>query len=120
MPFRVWLAGLVLVAGGIGSAIGQSHIDAVETGGRGVLTKCFDWLVVSPCRTYHHIRLPSRIAIGDSITLAFGSSPKKYKFSVARIALNSNHCEIFSRAGRNRHHADKINIARCGPADQER
>lgn len=121
MPFRIWIASLVVVAGSIGSAAGRpGTVDAVQPGGPGTLTKCFDWLAASPCRTYHHIRVPSRIAVGDTITLVFGSNPKQYRFSVARIALNGNHCEIFRQAGENQHHTDKIEIVPCYPADERR
>jgi hypothetical protein len=105
----------------IGSAVAQSNtIGAVEPGGRGVLTKCFGWLVAGSCRTYHHLSLPSRIAIGDTITLTFGSSTKTYGFSVARIALHGDHCEIFSQADAVQHRRDKIDVAPCYPADDRR
>jgi hypothetical protein len=52
-----------------------------------VLTKCRGWVVTSSCRTYHHISLPSRIVVGDTITVSFGSHPKEFRFYVARIDL---------------------------------
>ena len=77
-------------------------VAAVQPGGPGVLTKCRDWLVARSCHHYHHISLPSRVAVGDTITLSFGSSPKEYDFPVARIALEGNHCTIFSEVGGDR------------------
>jgi hypothetical protein len=78
-----------------------------------VLTKCRDWLVASSCNSYHHITLPPRIAVGDTISVTFGSSPKEYMFPVARIAHKGRHCAIFSAVDGDRHHMDKINVAPC-------
>jgi len=97
---------------GLGRAAG-AEVDVVATHGPGVLTKCRNWLVASSCRTYHHIRLPSHIAVGDTITLNFGSSPKEYRFSVARIDLTGHDCAIFSEADDSRQQADNIYVARC-------
>jgi hypothetical protein len=68
-----------------------------------VLTKCRGWLVTTSCRTYHHISLPSRIAVGDTITISFGSHPKEFRLWVARIDLKGEHCAIFSKAAGDRH-----------------
>jgi hypothetical protein len=116
MPYRSWIAAVLVAAVGFGRAA-AAEVEAVEPGGPGVLTKCRDWLVTSSCRSYHHIGLPSRIAVGDTVTLTFGSSPKEYAFSVARIALKGRHCAIFSEAQGNRHQTDKINVAPCQRAN---
>jgi hypothetical protein len=76
-----------------------------------VLTKCRGWLVTTSCRSYHHIRLPSRIAVGDTITMLFASHPKEFGFSVARIELKGQHCAILSEADGDRHRMDKIDVA---------
>jgi hypothetical protein len=115
--FSTWIAGLVVAAPSIGSAAQTNTVRAVEPGGPGVLTKHLDWLVTSSRRTYHHISLPSRIAIGDTITLSFGSNTKNYGFSVARITLKGDHCEIFSKA-EIYHRRDKLNVAPCYRADE--
>jgi hypothetical protein len=122
MRLRVWIAGLLIAAGSFGpSAADQPDtVKAVTPGGPGVLTKCRGWLVTSSCRTYHHISLPSRIAVGDTITISFGSHPKEYGFSVARIALEDDHCVIFSDADEDRHQMDKIKVAPCYRADEGR
>ena len=85
MPLRVRLAGLLIAAGSFGPAAADQPdtVKAVTPGGPGVLTKCRGWVVTSSCRTYHHISLPSRIAVGDTITISFGSHPKEFGFSVA-------------------------------------
>jgi len=119
MPYRIWIAAVLLLvlAFGRGAA---AEVDAIEPGASGVLTKCRDWLVISSCRKYHHIDLPARIAVGDKITIAFGSSPKEYGFSVARISLKGQHCAIFSEATGNRHRMDKIDVAPCYHVDEGR
>jgi len=108
MPLRIWIASLLIAIGGLAAAAETDTVDSVQPGGPGVLTKCRDWLVASSCRTYHHISLPSRVAVGDTISISFGSSPKEYAFSVARIALTSDRCTIFGEAT-----GDKIDIAPC-------
>jgi hypothetical protein len=111
----LWIVGLMIFFASIGAAAQPKTVGAVWSSGRGVLTKRIDWLVTSSHRSYHHIRLPARIAVGDTISLSFGSSPKTYGFLVARITLNSNHCEIFSKAEIH-HHRDKISVTPCYPA----
>src|SRR5438552_17526274 len=100
MPLRRGIAGVALAAAVAGSAVAREPdvVAAVEPGGPGVLTKCRNWLIASTCKTYQHISLPPRIAVGDTITVSFGSSPKEFVFPVARIALKGDHCAIFSKA----------------------
>ena len=98
---------------GASAAREPDSVKAVEPGGPGVLTKCRDWLVARSCKRYHHITLPSRIAVGDTITVTFGSSPKEYAFPVARIAQKGRHCVIFSDTEGDRRHVDKIDVAPC-------
>lgn len=115
MPFRAWIAGLLLAGATVGPAAAREpdSVEAVEPGGPGELTKCRKWLVASSCKTYKHITLPPRIAVGDTITVTFGSSRKEYAFPVARIAHEGRHCVIFSEAEGDRHQIDKINVAPC-------
>jgi hypothetical protein len=112
---RPWIAGLWLAAATVGPAAARQldSVVAVEPGGPGVLTKCRNWLVTTSCNTYHHIGLPPRIAVGDTISVSFGSHPKEFQFFVARIALKGRHCAIFSEAVGDRHEMDKINVAPC-------
>jgi hypothetical protein len=88
-------------------------VHAVTPGTFGVLTKCRGWVVTTTSRTYHHISLPYRIAVGDTITLNFGSNPKHYRFPVARIDQKAGRCVIFSEAEGHRHRIDKINVPHC-------
>ena len=114
MPLLAAIAGLMLaVASDPAAAREPDSVEAVEPGGPGVLTKCRNWLIASTCNSYHHINLPQRVAVGDTITVTFGSSPKEYGFPVARIAHKGRHCAIFSEARGNRRTMDKINVAPC-------
>jgi hypothetical protein len=122
LGLRLWIAGLWLAAATAGPTAAREldSVAAVETGGPGVLTKCRNWLVTTSCNTYHHISLPPRIAVGDTISVSFGSHPKEFQFFVARIALKGRHCAIFSEAHGDRHEIDKINVAPCYRASTER
>ena len=122
MVLCVRIASLLIAAGSFGPvAAGQPDtVEAVTPGGPGVLTKCRSWLVTTSCRTYRHISLPSQIAVGDTITISFGSHPKEFGFYVARIDLKGQHCAIFSKAEEDRHRMDKINIAPCYRSDEGR
>ena len=114
----VWLAAAAIVSPT--AAREPDEVTAVEPGGPGVLTKCRNWLVTTSCKTYQHIDLPPRIAVGDTISVSFGSHPKDFQFFVARIALKRNHCAIFSETHGDRHEMDKINVAPCYPASTGR
>jgi hypothetical protein len=112
MGYRACIVLVAIIALGPGRAAADA-VDAVAPGGPGVLTKCRDWLVTHTCKTYHHIDLPPRIAVGDSLALTFGSSPKEYSFPVARIVVKGRRCAIFGEATGDRHAMDKINVAPC-------
>ena len=122
LGLRAWIAGVWLAAAAVtpSAARDPDEVPALEPGGPGELTKCRDWLVASSCKTYRHITLPPRIAVGDTIPITFGSHPKEFQFFVARIALKASHCAIFSEADGDRHKIDKINVAPCYPASTGR
>src|SRR5438477_1702335 len=61
----------------------------VATSGSGRLKRCWDLLLESSCRT-HHVRLPERVSVGDTIELDYGSNPKRYRFHVVRIDLRTD------------------------------
>jgi hypothetical protein len=121
MPLRIGIAGILIAAGAVGPAAAAQpdNVKAVILGGPGVLTKCRSWVVANSCRTYHHISLPSRVVVGDTIAVSFGSHPKEFGFYVARIDIKRQHCALFSKADGNRHRMDKINVARCFRADED-
>jgi hypothetical protein len=109
-----WGAALLVSAAVLVPSTGfADNVEAVEPGGPGVLTKCRSWLVASSCRTYRHISLPDRIAIGDTVTLTFGSHPKEYGFHVARIELMHDRCSIYSEVEGDSDTMDKIEVAPC-------
>jgi hypothetical protein len=118
MALRILIASLLIVAADFASAAARqpSSVEAVAPSGPGVLTKCRYWLVATSCNRYHHIILPPRIAVGDTIDVMFGSSPKEYAFPVARIYLSGRHCTIFSEADGDRRRIDKITVTPCYPA----
>ena len=103
----------LLFAAGASAADG---IGAIDTAGSGTLTMCQDWLVYNSCRVYHHVALPGRIAVGDSVKLAFGSNPKDYAFPVARISRDGDTCTVLSDASGDPEKANKIEVASCRDA----
>jgi hypothetical protein len=109
--YSILIATALTIFGGGSAAAGE--VDVVAPNGPGVLTKCRNWFITTSCNTYHHIRLPSHIAVGDTITIHFGSNPKEYRFAVARIVLRGHDCAIFNEADDNPQPADNIYVARC-------
>src|SRR5215469_11009930 len=97
MHYRLWVMAVSIIACGFGK-VAAGNVEAVTASASGVLTKCRGWVVATSCKTYQHISLPARIAVGETIALRFGSNPKDYEFQVARIDLKGLHCTIFSRS----------------------
>jgi hypothetical protein len=122
MALRIWLSALLLAAAHFGPAVAQGSISvmAIEPASPGVLTKCRNWLVATSCNTYHHIVLPPRVAVGDTFTVTFGSSPKQYAFPVARIMVRDDRCVIFSERDGDERQIDRITVDPCHRADEER
>jgi hypothetical protein len=122
MALRIWIAGLLIATAACASAVADQSpiVEAVTLGGHGVLTKCRNWFVASTCNQYHHIRLPPRVAVGDAISVTFGSSRKEFVFRVARIAIEDHHCTIYSTAQESLEGVDKIDVASCYRTDEGR
>jgi hypothetical protein len=91
-------------------------VSAVETPGSGTLTMCRSRLVYSDCNSYHHIAIPQRIAVGDTVSVAFGSNPKEYAFPIARILQTGDACTLLSHANGDTDKTDKIEVASCKAA----
>jgi hypothetical protein len=72
------------------------NLHAIRTQGQATLTMCRSWVVYSDCRSYNHIAVPGRIAVGDTLGLDFGSNPKEFSFPVARIVRDADRCTIYS------------------------
>jgi hypothetical protein len=122
MRFWAGMTGLLIAAGGFEPAGAEqpATVEAVRPGGPGVLTKCRNWVVARSCHHYHHIDLPARIAVGDMISLSYGSSTKEYDFPVVRIALEGDHCTIFAEKSGDGQREDKIDVAPCYPTEPGR
>ena len=122
MARRICIAGAVIAAAYLAPAAARQPqiAEAVAPGGPGVLTKCRNWLVATSCHHYHHIRLPPRVAVGDSVDVIFGSSPKEYEFPVAEIVVTGHRCTLYSEAHANRQQTDKITVTPCRRADEGR
>jgi hypothetical protein len=110
------LLAAVLLAGAPPIALAAATVEAVTTPGSGTLTKCRSWVVYTRCATYHKIAVPEQIAVGDEISLTYGSNTKTYIFHVVRIRRKGNSCAIWNeRSGPNRE-GEKLEIGQCRPA----
>jgi|SRR5436305_3821991 hypothetical protein len=114
-PVR-WTAAALAVFLPIISAAGA--VEAVTTPGSGDLTICRSWIVYASCNTYHKVPLPTQVAIGDAITVTYGSNPKDYIFHVARILQEDKRCRILSDASDAKGEGERIEVAQCQPADK--
>src|SRR5215472_2222360 len=96
MALRIWITDLLIAAAACASAVADQStiVEAVTPGGPGVLTKCRNWFGASTCNEYHHVRMPPLVAVGDAISVTFGSSRKEFMFRVARITIEDHHCTI--------------------------
>ena len=99
------MAGLLLAA-----SASAEEVTAIATSGKGDLTMC----PYMGCNLYHHIKVPQQIAVGDHVTLHFGSNPKRYSFPVARIVKEGATCTIYSQT-KDTEGVEKIEIAACHP-----
>ena len=102
----------------VATAAPAGAVDAVTTPGAGELTMCRSWIVYASCNTYHKVALPPRIAIGDTVTVTFGTNPKDYNFQVSRILQDGQSCKILSKASSADGEGERIEITQCQPADQ--
>jgi hypothetical protein len=90
---------------------------AITTAGKGDLTMC-PYMGYMGCNLYHHVRLPPKIAVGDSVRVHFGSNPKHYSFPVARIVSDDGACTVYSQTSKTEG-VEKIVIASCAPVPAE-
>ena len=105
-------AGAILLL--LGGAARGADVKAVSTPGEGNLTMCpVTFASMRSCNLYHHIKLPARIAVGNKVTVQFGSNPKEYGFPVARIVREGDRCTAYSQTGETQA-VEKIEIAPCG------
>jgi len=88
-------------------------VQAVETAGSGTFTMCRSRLLYSACNSYHHIVIPRRLAVGDTVPLEYGSNPKEYAFPIARIVPNGGSCMVLSQPSGTTENVEKIEVASC-------
>ena len=92
-------------------------VQAVETPGSGTFTMCRNRLIYRACSSYHHIAIPRRLAVGDTVPLEYGSNPKEYAFPVARILPTGGGCMVLSQPTGSTENVEKIEVAHCRVAD---
>lgn len=115
---RTTIAGLILIIGAIigaaPAAAAGDTVEAVTTRGSGTLTICRSWLVYNSCTTHSKVALPERVAVGDKLSLSYGSNPKDYTFPVLRIRHQGTSCTLLSDASdAAAASGEKIEIAQC-------
>jgi hypothetical protein len=91
-------------------------VEAVTTNGTGLLTICRSWLVYNSCTTYSKVALPERVALGDKLSLSYGSNPKDYTFPVLSIRHQGTSCTLLSDASGAAASGEKIEVAQCQKA----
>jgi hypothetical protein len=111
-----WALALVALLGSSAAAAPPQPVTAVLTGGSAILIKCYSWFVSDQCNTYHHIRVPEHIAVGDTLRITYGSNPKNYGFPARRIKLHGDRCRIYGE--RQGGGIDKLIVTACRAAPQ--
>jgi len=109
---RHCVGGIVAAQCFVGAALAADGIEVIEIKGEGRLTMCRSWLVYDDCNVYNHVDLPSRVAVGDTIFLTFGSNNKHYNFPVVRIIKNGLNCTMLSQV-KGSEGINKIGVASC-------
>ena len=118
------VAAKVAVVLGLASILGLSlggaaaALTAVATQGKGVLTICRSWIVYRSCKPYDKVTLPPQIAVGDRITLNFGSNTKAYVFVVTEIRPKGNGCLVLSDQSEGSEDGERLEVPSCSPATE--
>jgi hypothetical protein len=107
------MVALLLMAGRPSLSSADDSVAAVSTSGSGKLTVCRNWLVYNTCTTYNKVALPERVAVGDKLSLSFGSNPKDYTFSVLLIRQQGATCMLLSDANEDTVGGEKIEVDQC-------
>jgi hypothetical protein len=95
-------------------------VGAVTTPGHGELTVCRNWVVYRACKPYDKVKLPRRVAVGDKLTLSFGSNPKDYVFHVLEIRPKGAGCLLLSAASAGMEDRERLAIIQCDRASEAR
>jgi hypothetical protein len=109
------LTAALLIAGPVVAPAQSRAAQTVSTSGSGRLKRCWDLLLNSSCRT-HHVQLPDRISVGDTIELDYGSNPKRYRFHIIRIEAGANGRCVLKGSGALLETSEKIEVDNCLPA----
>jgi hypothetical protein len=113
---RTTIAGFFLIVGAAPAVAAGDTVEAVTTQRSGTLTICRSWLVYDSCSTYSKVALPERIAVGDKLSLTYGSNPKDYTFPVLSIRHQGTSCTILSDSSGAAEGGEKIEVAQCQQA----
>jgi len=119
------LAARVAVVLGLMSAMvsslggGAAALTEVATPSKGVLTICRSWVVYRSCKSYDKIALPPQIAVGDRITLNFGSNTKAYVFVVTEIRPKGAGCLVLSDQSEGSEDGERLEVPSCSPAAEQ-
>lgn len=113
---RTTIAGFFLIIGAAPAMAAGDTVEAVTTQGSGTLTICRSWLVYNSCTTHSKVALPERIAVGDKLSLSYGSNPKDYAFPVLSIRHQGTSCTLLSDASGAAAGGEKIEVAQCQKA----
>ena len=107
------ITGFLLIIGTAPAVAAADTVEAVTTQGSGALTICRSWLVYDSCTTYGKVALPERVAVGDKLSLTYGSNPKDYTFPVLSIRHRGTSCTLLSDASAAAVGGEKIEVAQC-------
>ena len=110
---------LGLLAVGVMPAASAETPRAIETPGRAQLQICRNWVMFRSCNDYSRVDIPNRVAIGETLYLAFGSNNKSMSFPVAAIRLADGVCTLFTETPEpdtDENEVDKLTVTPCKPA----
>ena len=113
---RTTIAGFFLIIGAAPAVAAGDTVEAVTTQGLGTLTICRSWLVYNSCTTHSKVALPDHIAVGDQLSLSYGSNPKDYTFPVLGIRHQGTSCTLLNDASGAAPSGEKIEVAQCRKA----
>jgi hypothetical protein len=116
MCARAGLAALLLAAAPGRAAEAPA---AVETPGRAQLQVCRSWVVMRTCSDYSRVDIPPRVAVGDTLYLAFGSNNKSMSFAIAAIRLADGVCTLYTappESDTDESEVDKLTVTPCKAA----
>jgi len=97
-------------------SLAQEAVQAIATPGLAELQVCRSWIVMRTCNAYHRVDVPPRIAVGDQLSLIFGSNNKTMIFEVAAIRRGGDACTLYTETpapGIDENHVDKLTVAPC-------